>query len=102
MSVTFRPIRLKSTPSQSVVCPLTVRLPPIVLFLIDQGIGPPPPKSVTFPLTVIPFSSTVAASLAEIFPLTVMTECPVGSTLHSCAEFPVYDRGWQPRPMVEP
>jgi hypothetical protein len=49
---------LKSTPSQLVFSPLIVRLPPIVLFLIDQGIGPPPPIRVTFPLTLIPFSRT--------------------------------------------
>ena len=36
VSVAFLPIVLNSTPSQSVVCPLTVRLPPILLFLIDQ------------------------------------------------------------------
>ena len=36
------------------------------------------------------------------FPLTVMVECPSGSTVHSCAELPVYDGGWQPRPTSEP
>src|SRR6478609_9148177 len=101
-SVAFRPIRLKSTPSQSVVCPPTVRLPSIVLFLIDQGISEPPPASLTFPLTVSPFRRTAAALMAVTFPLMVMVECPSGSTAHSCAELPVYDGGWQPRPTSEP
>jgi len=72
VSVAFLPMLLKSTPSQSVVCPLTLRLPPIVLFLIDQGMSPPPPVNVTFLLTVIPFSRTLSASVALTLPLTVM------------------------------
>ena len=40
--------------------------------------------------------------MAVTFPLTVMVECPSGSTTHSCAELPVYEGGWQPRPTSEP
>src|SRR5680860_1534941 len=102
VSVAFLPTLLKSTPSHAAVCPLTLRLPPIVLFLIDQGMLPPPPVSMTFLLTVIPFSRTVSASVAATYPLTVMVECPPGSTAHSCPELPVYEGGWQPRPRSEP
>ena len=52
VSVALRPILLNCTPSHSAVTPLIVRLRPIVLPLIDQGISPPPPVSVTFPPTV--------------------------------------------------
>ena len=54
------------------------------------------------PFTVIPFSRTVAASVTVTFRLTVMVECPSGSTMHSCAEFSVNDGGWQPKPTNEP
>src|SRR6185369_8394122 len=54
------------------------------------------------PLTVIPFSRTACASLTVMFPLTVIVECPFGSTVHSCAELPVYEGGWQPSPTSEP
>lgn len=66
------PIRLKSTPSHSDVSPVTVRLPPIVLFLIDQGMSKPPPTSVTLLLTVTPFSKTARAFQQVTLPLTVM------------------------------
>ena len=82
-----------------------MRLRSIVLFLIDQGIAEPPPEiRVTLPLTVIPFNRTATASVAVTFPLTMMCEWsrPSGSTAHSCAEFPVSEGGWQPRPSSEP
>ena len=62
--------------SHSGVTPYTTRLPPIVLFLIGQGFPAcsPPPISVTFALTVIPFSKTVFAPQATTLPLTVMCE----------------------------
>ena len=74
MRIALPPTLLTITPSQLGVMSLTMRLPPIVLVLIDQGIAPPPPISMTFPLTVIPFSRTVSASQAMTFPLTVMLE----------------------------
>jgi hypothetical protein len=86
VSVAFLPIELKSTPSQSAVTPLTLRLPPIVLFLIDQGMAPPPPVSLTFPLTVIPFSRTVSAPVAVTSPLTVMVEDIFAYGLSAAAE----------------
>jgi hypothetical protein len=93
---------LKSTPSQSAVTPLIVRLPPIVLFLIAQGMSPPPPVRVTFLSTVMPFSRTVSAPVLVTLPWTVMVECPSGSTLHAWAELPVYDGGWHPRARIDP
>ncbi len=89
VSVAFRPMVLNRTPSHSAVCPLTVRLPSIVSFLIGHGMTPPPPSRVTLPFTVMPFSRTVFASVAVTFPLTVMVEWPSGSTMHSCPELPV-------------
>src|SRR3974390_2513015 len=85
---TLPPTGLTSTPSQRGVMSPTTRLPPIVLVLIDQGIAvarsvavavPSDPISVTFPLTVIPFSNTALANQAKMFPLTVMFECPAVS-----------------------
>src|SRR5450755_1294270 len=103
VSVALPPIPLNCTPSQSAVTPLTVRLPPIVLPLIDQGISPPPPVSVTFLLTVTFLIRTVFASVAVTFPLTVMVVCPAGSTAHGTpANMPIEFVGWQPRPRNEP
>ena len=82
------PTWLTSTPSQIGVMSAIKRLPPIVLVLIAQGIAvarsvavavPSDPISVTFPLTVIPFSSTAFANQAKMFPLTVMLEFPAVS-----------------------
>ena len=72
---TLPPTLLTITPSQLGVTPSTTRSPPIVLVLIVQGLtSSPPPISVTFPLTVIPFSRTVSASMAVTFPKTVMVD----------------------------
>ena len=68
----------------SLVTPLIVRFPLIELFLTDQGFSPPPPTSVTFPLTVMPLIRTVSAPAAVMFPLTVMVELPVGSMVQAC------------------
>ena len=75
---------------------------PIVLFLIDQGISEPPPNAVTFPPTVIPFSSTTAEPSAVTLPLTWIVECPVGLTVHAWPELPTRDGGWHPSPSNEP
>src|SRR6476469_6359145 len=103
VSVALPPIRLNCTPSQVAVTPLIVRLPPIVLPLIDQGISPPPPVNVTFPLTVIFLIRTVFASVAVTFPLTVMVVCPAGSAAHGIpANMPIEFVGWQPSRRNEP
>ena len=74
-----------------------------MLPLIDQGISPPPPVSVTFPPTVSFLSRTVFASVAVTFPLTVMVVCPVGSAAHGTpANLPIVFVGWQPMPRSEP
>src|SRR2546423_95354 len=75
-------IVLNCTPSQSADTSLIVRFLPIVLPLIDQGMSPPPPDSETLPLTVSFRRMTVSASVAVMFPFTVMTVCPSGLSLH--------------------
>src|SRR6516165_4008337 len=103
VSVGLPPIPLNCTPSQSAVTPVIVTLPPIVLPLIDQGISPPPPVSVTLPLTVIFLIRTVFAPVAVTFPSTVMVVRPVGSAAHGTpANMPIEFVGWQPRPRNEP
>ena len=103
VSVALPAIRLNCTPSQSAVTSLIVRLRPIVLPLIDQGISPPPPVSVTFPPTVSFLIRTVFALVAVTFPWTVMVVCPVGSAAHGTpANLPIVFVGWQPRPRSEP
>src|SRR5436190_18741814 len=79
---------------------LAGKLPPIVLSLIAQGISPPPPVSVTFPLTETPLSSTVSASVVVTFPLMVITEAWSGSLVHGWKKWAPF--GWQPRPTREP
>ena len=78
VSVALPPIQLNCTPSQSAATLLIVRLRAIVLPLIDQGISPPPPVRATFPPIVSFLSRTVFASVAVMFPCTVMVVCPVG------------------------
>ena len=107
VSVAFPAMVLNNAPNQNGVTSLTVRLRPIVLFLTDHGMSPPPPVSVTFPWTVIPFSRTVFALVAVTLPLTVMVERPSAyASTHGCPDFPTPGGpgklGWQPRPKSEP
>ena len=103
VSVALPPIKLNCTPSQSAATSLMVTLRPTVLPLIDQGISPPPPVSVTFPPIVNFLSRTVSASVAVTFPSTVMMVCPSGSTAHGTpANLPIVFVGWQPMPRSEP
>ena len=50
----------------------------------------------------MPLTSTAIGFQAQTLPLTVMVECPSGSSLHGCAELPTSALGWQPRPTRDP
>src|SRR5579864_1655025 len=103
VSTAFLLIVLNCTPSQSADTSLIVRLPPIVLPLIDHGISPPPPLSETFPVTVTFLIRTVSALPALMLPFTVMTVWPFGSSLQGTpANLPMVFVGWQPSPRTEP
>jgi hypothetical protein len=65
-----------------------------VLLFSAQGMSPPPPVSVTFPLTVIPFSLTVSGPVAVTFPLTLTVVVPSGSLVHGCSAWPIVGGGF--------
>src|ERR1700722_3387595 len=97
-------------PEQMRVRPIVLRVTcivspcPIVLFLIGHGLPAwtPPPISVTFLPTVIPFSRMVLAPKAVMFPLMLMLELSVGSTVHVCPVMCPGGLGRQPKPRSEP
>src|SRR5579863_2579623 len=102
------PMLLSRTPTQFAATWRTMRLPPIVFHLIGHGMyGSPPPLRMTLPSTVIPFSSTVSASVALIFPLTVIRDLaadglPFEGSTHGCPVVWSGGFGRQPRPRSEP